>query len=106
MGSGKRKERSQTRKKSEPVAVPGSEHEDDNADDDGIHDADEGVDEVGVVESPHGVVVGGGGGGGGAAPPLALPLPHTQSSICLGKYICIQSYDLSLVSYVFYSVSF
>jgi hypothetical protein len=42
------------------VLVPCGEHEDDDADDDGVHDEDEGVDDVGVVDAR-----GSGGGGGG-----------------------------------------
>ncbi len=45
---------------------PRGEHENDDADDHGVHDEDEGVDDVGVVEARGGGAgLGGGGGGGG-----------------------------------------
>jgi hypothetical protein len=48
------------------VYPPRGEHEDDDADDNGVHDEDEGVDDVRVVEARGGGAgLGGGGGGGG-----------------------------------------
>ena len=57
------------------VRIPGGEHEDDHADDDSVHDKDECVDDVGVVQP------GGGGGGGGLR--ALLRLAHIGSSLRL-----------------------